>query len=70
MTHFNSKRRKKAHVENETIKDLQSLCENFPNVSKTWQVFKFPSFLKLRRNLMTSDGVHSVIQEIIVCEHK
>ena len=70
MTCFNLKNRKKAYVEIDTTRDLQSLHDNFPKVSKAWKVIRFHSFLKLRRNLMTSDKVCSAIQEVIVHENK
>ena len=54
----------------DTTKEMKSLHENFPKVSKALEIFKFPSFLKLRRNLMTSDKVHSAIQELIMHENK
>ena len=42
----------------------------FPKLSKSWELFEFTSFLKIRRNLMTSDKIYSATQEIITHENK
>lgn len=62
--------KKKACIENDTMTDMQTLHATFPKLSKSWELFEFASFLKIRRNLMTSDKMHSAMQEIITHENK
>ena len=57
-------------METNKTQDLETSRATFPKVSKDWDVTPFPSLIKMRRTLITTDKFCSAVQEIIIYEDK
>jgi len=60
---------KKIYAENNKIKSIDHLYQNFPPVCKLWDVIFTKNCIKLRRILKTDDNFYSAFQEIMICEN-